>query len=185
MMAAGSGADSLTAVVSAIPHLSNFATILAKNRVIEEHIDMAGGVTFFAPQNGARGLKELLELINGPSSALPPMLVEWSLSYHVIHGIVPAAAIPDNMFAESYVEEKFAKAFTQRTGGQRVHIVKENGKVSLYSAFNSMVNVTATVSLVFHSPFRMAHLTPCPRISNSTGAFSILLMAFLRFHNRP
>jgi hypothetical protein len=158
MLATSSAGQTLLAVVSANHNLSSFATILAQYPIIGEHIGMAGGVTFFAPQNGARGLKELLELVNGPSSARTPMLVEWSLSYHVIHGVVPAAAIPDNTFAESYVEDKIAKAFTQRTGGQRIHIVKENRKISLYSAFNSRVNVTATVSFLLHSHFDIAYL---------------------------
>jgi hypothetical protein len=138
-------APTLDAVVSADPNLSDFAAILKKYSLISEHIGMAGAVTFFVPTNGARGLKELLQLINGPDANRAPGFVEWTLSYHVIHGIVPASVIPKgSTFAESYVEDRIAKGLSLVIGGQRVHIVNEGGKISLNSGLES-INVTKTV----------------------------------------
>jgi hypothetical protein len=140
-------APTLSEVVSADSKLSDFAAILKKYPLISEHIGMAGAVTFFVPTNGARGLKDLLQFVNGPEAAKAPFgTVEFLLSYHVIHGVVPVASIPDgDTFAESYVEDKFAKAVSLVTGGQRVHIVKYGGKVSLVSGLDSPINVTQTV----------------------------------------
>jgi hypothetical protein len=142
----GQKAPTLETVVSADPKLSDFATILRKYPLISEHIGMAGAVTFFVPADGARGLKELLKLASEPETTRTPGLVEWTLSYHVIHGIVPAASIPKgSSFAESYVEDRIAKAFSLVTGGQRLHIVNEGGKVSLNSGLESPINVTRSV----------------------------------------
>jgi hypothetical protein len=139
-------APALTTVVSANPRLSDFAGILTKYPLISEHIGMAGAVTFFIPLNGARGLKELLQIVNGPDANRAPGFVEWTLSYHVIHGIVPAAIIPKgSSFAESYVDDRFATSFSLVSGGQRLHILNDGSKISLDSGLEPSINVTQSV----------------------------------------
>jgi hypothetical protein len=144
-LAVGSFAQSLSSIVAASPNLSDFATILKKFPMIEMHIGMADGVTLLAPGNSPQS-KQLIEFINGPEASKTPGLVEWTLSYHVLKGVIPAAAIPPSVFAETYVGVH-SSSFSMVTGSQRVHITKQGNKVSAFSALNAQVNVTKAVSL--------------------------------------
>jgi hypothetical protein len=143
-LAGGSWAQSLSSVVAANPNLSDFAAILKKVPMIGMHIGMADGVTLLAPGNSPQS-KHLLEFILGPDAAKTPGLVEWTLSYHVLKGVLPAAAIPASVFAETYVGVHNS-SYSMVTGSQRVHITKQGNKVSAFSALDAQVNVTKAVS---------------------------------------
>jgi hypothetical protein len=143
-------AQNLSTVLSAYPYLSNFTAVLTKHPLVEQRIITAGGATLFAPFDGARGLNYVLQLVNNNSTKTPG-LFEALLSYHAIHGVFLAAAIPNNTFAETFVEGSSAANFSLVTGGQRLHIVKEENHVSLLSAFDNKVSVTLTVSATYLS----------------------------------
>jgi hypothetical protein len=143
-LAGGSFAQSLSSVVAANPNLSDFAAILKRVPMIGMHIGMADGVTLLAPGNSPQS-KQLLEFIRGPEASKTPGLIEWTLSYHVLKGVLPAAAIPPSVFAETYVGVHNS-SFSMVTGSQRVHITKQGNKVSAFSALNAQVDVTKAVS---------------------------------------
>jgi hypothetical protein len=165
-------AQNLSTVLLSYPHLSNFTTILNKYPFVEGNISVAGGATLFVPFNGARGLKYLLQLVNSNTTTTPG-LFDQSLLYHAIRGVMPVAAIPNNTFAQTFVEEKLAPNFSLVTGGQRLHMMKDGNHVSLLSAFKNKVNVTYTVS--FNSfTFQTLGFDSSNRISSSMAASSTL-----------
>jgi hypothetical protein len=139
-------AQNLSTVLLSYPYLSNFTALLTKYPIVEETINATGGATLFAPFDGSRGLRYLLQLVNSNTTKTPG-LFEQSLLYHAVRGVIPAAAFSNSTFAETLVEETLASNFSLVTGGQRLHIVKKGDQVSLLSAFNNKVNVTYTVSL--------------------------------------
>jgi hypothetical protein len=163
-------AQNLSTVLLSYPYLSNFTAILSKYPLVEGNISAAGGATLFAPFDGARGLKYLLQLARSNITTTPG-LFQQSLLYHAVRGVVPAAAISNNTFAETLVGGGLASNFSLVTGGQRLHIVRKGDRISLLSAFNNRANVTYTVSFSI-SYIPSVDVDSSYRISNSMVASS-------------
>ncbi|KAF2418739.1 Fasciclin-domain-containing protein [Tothia fuscella] len=139
-----SNAQPLLSVMSANPSLTEFTAVLKKYPIIIEQIGTAGGVTFFAPQNGARGLKELTQLVNGPDAPKQQDSIQRLLSYHTVRGMNSAASIKEGVtFAETYAEG-FARNSSGDSGEMKVQLIKEGKKVFLITGLSEKSDVTET-----------------------------------------
>jgi hypothetical protein len=154
VLAATVTAQSLKDALAANPQLTEISSIWNKYSSLYGHISMAGrnAVTVLAPINGARGMKELLTYVDGPEATearakkAKSGIVEWTLTYHVINGMLPAAKIPaGDSFQKTFVH---SAEFANVSGGQRVHVAKEGGKVVVYSAVGNNASVVQAVRIL-------------------------------------
>jgi len=149
-LAASTSAQSLKDTLASNPQLSELSSVWSKYSSLFGHVSMAGrnAVTVLAPINGARGMKELLAHVDGPEATearakkAASGIVEWTLTYHVINGMLPSDKIPVNSFPKTFVH---SAAFANVSGGQRLHITKEDSKVTVYSAVGNNATVTRAV----------------------------------------
>lgn len=95
-------------------------------------------------------MKELLAYVDGPEATearakkAASGVVEWTLTYHIINGMLPAEKIPANSIPKTFVH---SAAFANVSGGQKLHVIKDGGNVIVYSAIGNNATVTqATVT---------------------------------------
>lgn len=153
---------------------------------------MAGrnAVTVLAPVNGAKGMRELLAFVDGPEATearekkAASGIAEWTLTYHVINGMLPTEKIPANSFPKTFVH---SAAFANVSGGQKLHVTKEGGKVVIYSAVENNATVTQAVSIAPIDGLLRRGLGEAnqSRISNSMVVLSISSILFLLFPRHP
>jgi uncharacterized surface protein with fasciclin (FAS1) repeats len=151
-LVATSSAQSLKEALASNPQLSELSSVWSKYSSLFGHVSMAGrnAVTVLAPINGARGMKELLAYVDGPEATearakkAASGIVEWTLTYHVINGMLLAEKIPANSFPKTFVH---SAAFANVSGGQKLHVTKEGRKVTVYSAVGNNATVTQAVSI--------------------------------------
>jgi hypothetical protein len=151
-ISSSSSAQSLQTVLASTPNLSELSSIWAKYSSLFGHVVMAGrdAVTVLAPINGAKGMKDLLTYVDGPEATearakqTASGLVEWTLTYHVINGMLPAEAIPANSFPKTFVH---SPAFTNVSNGQKLHVTRSGENVTIFSAIGNNATVTKAVGI--------------------------------------
>jgi hypothetical protein len=143
-LAATVTAQSIKDALAANPQLTEISSIWNKYSSLYGHISMAGrnAVTVLAPINGARGMKELLTYVDGPEATearakkAKSGAVEWTLTYHVINGMLPAAKIPTgDSFQKTFVH---SAEFANVSGARGCMLLRMAGKLWFIRLWGTM-----------------------------------------------
>jgi uncharacterized surface protein with fasciclin (FAS1) repeats len=139
----GANAQSLGEVLSSAKGIDGFKSVIAKYPAIVSALSAAKGITIFVPRDGAKGISQLAAAVASPPS---PGFVEATLTYHVVKGAIPAAKVPSKAFVETLLA---AGPYSSVTGGQRVQVGKEGGKVVLQGAAGSPAATVVAADIKF------------------------------------
>jgi uncharacterized surface protein with fasciclin (FAS1) repeats len=139
----GASAQSLSQVLSSAEGIEGFKTVVAKYPAIVSALSAAKGITIFVPRDGAKGLSDLAAAVASPPS---PGFVEATLTYHVVKGAIPAAKVPSKAFVETLLT---SGDYSSVTGGQRLQVGKEAGKVVLRGASGSPAATVVAADIKF------------------------------------